>query len=159
MKWACLLSLGAGVICCRRRGNPFRPTELGRLPFLILAKPVEFAPVYPAFDAGVAAEQRSQPAGWASRMEAGVLKLLGALVVLTVVACGFGAQHVAYTREKKNLGRQLRQKELELRTVTQAYRSLETEKALLVAQGVPQTTVNLAKVDSVQRAAVGTLHA
>ena len=135
MKPACLLSLGAGIISCQRRGNPFRPTELGRLPFLFSAKPVNLAPVCPALDAGAAAEQRSPPAGWASRIEAGVLKLVGTLFVLSVVACGFGAQHVAHTREKNNLGRQLRQKELELRTATQAYRALESEKALLMAQG------------------------
>jgi hypothetical protein len=153
MKLACLLSLGDGIISCQRKGDPFRPTERGRLPFLVSVKPVSLVPVCPALDASAAAGQQSQPAGRAARIELGVLRALGGLLVMTVLGCGLGAQHVAYTREKHTLGRQLRQKEIELCAVTQAYRSLESEKALLVAQELPQAAVNFARVDPIQEAA------
>ena len=153
MKLAHLLSLGNGIISCHGRGNPFRPTELGRLPFLVSVKPAYLVPVCPALDAGAAAAQRPQPAGFAARIELGVLRVLGAMFVAAVIGCGFGAQHVAYTREKHTLGRQLRQKEIELCAVTQAYRSLESEKAFLVAQGLPQAAVNFARVDPIPEAA------
>ncbi len=74
------------------------------------------------------------------------MKALAALLVLTIVVCESGAQHIAYKREKNSLGRQLRQKEAELRTVAQAYQSLQAEKALLVAQTLPQATANLTGV-------------
>jgi hypothetical protein len=149
MKLACLLSIGAGIVSFQGRGNPFRPMEWGRLPFLVAVKPANLAPVCPAFDARAAAGRRTQPAERAGGFEAGVLKSLGALFVLTLIACGFGAQHIAHAREKNKLGRQLRQKEVELRAATQAYRSLECERVLWVAQGFQQNTVNLARVGSV----------
>ena len=149
MKLACLLAVGPGIVSFRRGGNPFRAADLGRLPYLIPAKAEDHAPVCPALDDGAALAERAQPAPWVGRIEAGVLKSLGALFVLTVLACGFGVQHIAYTREKNKLGRQLRQKELELRAVTQAYRSLECQEALGVAQRFQQKTVNLARHDSV----------
>ena len=152
MKLAHLLSLGNGIISCHGRGNPFRPTQQGRLPFLVSVKPAYLVPVCPALDASASAAQRPQPAGFAARIELGVLRVLGAMFVAAVIGCGLGAQHVAYTREKHTLGRQLRQKEIELCAVTQAYRSLESEKALVVAQGLPQAVVNLAKVDPIPEA-------
>jgi len=157
MTLARLLSLGGGITMCQGRANPFRKAELGPLPFLMSTKPVDFAPVRPMLGDGAATPHRPRPKGWASKIEIGVVKTLGALFLLAVLVCGFGAQHIAYRREKNSLGRQLRQRELELRTVVQACQSLEAEKAVLVAQMPPQTGVNLAKVGATQRPAVGTV--
>ena len=55
-----------------------------------------------------------------------VLKLLAIILALACIGCGFGIQHIAYVRQKNELCRQLRQKEVECRAVTQAYRSLES---------------------------------
>ncbi|HOX57288.1 MAG TPA: hypothetical protein P5205_11635 [Candidatus Paceibacterota bacterium] len=155
MKLACLLSVGPGAFCFLRGGNPFRLAESGRLPYLVSAAPVDLAPVRPALEAGAVEDVRSQPAGWAGRVEACVLKSLVILFVLTVLAGVFGAQHITYTREKHNLGRQLRQKETELTAVTQACRSLECEKARWLALGVLQPTAGLGRADSAQRTVTG----
>ena len=116
---------------------------------------MNLAPVCPALDAGAAAGQQPPSAGCAARIELGVLRALGALLAMTVLVCGLGAQHVAHTREKHALGRQLRQKEIELRAITQAYRSLECEKALLAAQGLPRAAADVARVDATQEATAG----
>ncbi len=155
MKLACLLFLGNGVISRHGGGNPFRPAARGPLPFLVPVKPVDPAPVCPALDVGAVAGQELPAAGWAARIEFGVLRVLGALLALTVVVCFLGAQHIAHTREKHALGRQLRQKEIELRAITQAYRSLESEKELLAALMCPRATAEVARADAVRAAAVG----
>ena len=59
------------------------------------------------------------------KVEVLVLKLIVIILALAGIGCGFGIQHIAYVRQKNALCRQLRQKEVELLTVTQAYRSLE----------------------------------
>jgi len=155
MKLACLLFLGDGVISRHGGGNPFRLAERGPLPFLVPVKPVDPAPVCPALDAGAVAGQEPPPEGWAARIELGVLRVLGALLAMTVVVCCLGAQHIAHTREKHALGRQLRQKEIELRAITQAYRSLEAQKELLAAQMRPRAAAEVARARAVQASAVG----
>ena len=64
--------------------------------------------------------------GWTEKVEILVLKFLAIILALSCIGCGFGIQRIAYVRQKNELCRQLRQKEAELRTVTQAYRSLES---------------------------------
>lgn len=147
MSLSCLLSLGDGVTFHRFRKNPFRPAKPGHLPFLVSVKPISTQPIQPALDAQPAGQasrlstgNRSTPAtldhhpalasparslGRTERVEVLVLKLLAIALALACIGCGFGIQHIAYVRQKNALCRQLRQKEVELRTVTQAYRSLE----------------------------------
>jgi hypothetical protein len=118
------------------------------------AKPVNLTPVCTALDTGVAAERPPATAGWPGRVEAGVLKSLGVLLLLTAFASGLGAQHIAYMRAKNSLGRQLYQKDLEVRAGSQACRTLEAEKALLVAQGL-QPVANSATMASTQGPTIG----
>ena len=70
----------------------------------------------------------------AERVEAVVLKFMLGLFVLASVGCGFGVQHIAYVRQKNALCAQLRQRELELHKVTQAFRDLESCLAKQAAQ-------------------------
>lgn len=153
MKRACLLFPGQAILTRQGKSNPFRPAERGRLPFLVTVKSVDLAPVCPALDAGAVAGQQAQPAGYAARIELGVLRALGLLLAITVLVCSLGAQQVAHNRERQALGRQLRQKEIELRALTQAYRSLECEKALLAAHELPRTTAGGTRVEVVRKAA------
>jgi len=67
-----------------------------------------------------------RPLSRTERGEVLVLKGLAIILALACIGCGFGIQHIAYVRQKNELCRQLRKKELELRAVTQAYRSLES---------------------------------
>ena len=147
MSLSCLLSLGEGVTFHCFRKNPFRPAKPGHSPFLLSVRSINTQPTRPALDAqpvGQASRlstgNRSTPAtfdhhlpvtspslslGRAEKVEALVLKLIVMILALASIGCGFGIQHIAYVRQKNALCRQLRQKEVELRTVTQAYRSLE----------------------------------
>lgn len=125
MNLGCLYSLGDGITFHRFRKNPFRPAGPGRPSILLPVKPVSAQPVQPALDDAGAPRARGRPSR-AEQLEALVLKLILLLLVLASLGCGFGIQHIAYVRQKNELGRQLRQKELELRAVTQAYRSLES---------------------------------
>jgi len=153
MKPACLLFPGQAILIRQRKSNPFRPAERGRLPFLVPVKLVDLAPICPALNPGAVAGQQAQPAGYAARIELGVSRALGLLLAITVLVCGLGAQQIAHNREKQVLGRQLRQKEIELRALTQAYRSLECEKALLAAHEPPRTTADVARMQAVRKAA------
>ncbi len=134
MSLTSLLPLGGGIIFPRRLDNPFRPAQLDPLPFLVTVKPADLAPVRPVLDSDVTVERPDRTVGRSGRIEAIVLKLVGALFVLALVACGFGAQRVAYVREESRLARELRQTELSLRDATQKCRSLEAERSLLLAQ-------------------------
>jgi hypothetical protein len=71
-------------------------------------------------------------------METLLVRLIIALLALSALGCGLGVQHIAYTRQKARLSRELLQKELELRAVTQACRSLESLEALRAAEASPQ---------------------
>jgi hypothetical protein len=175
MNLSCLLSLGDGITFHRFRKNPFRPIKAGQTRFLVPVKPPDTRSIRPALDSrqtgpalqriatlrappdalappASAACQRGQLSR-AERVEVVVLKLLALILALACIGCGFGVQHIAYVRQKAALGRQLRQKEIELSAVKQAYRSLEscvvakaaedfrrTEACLLVAKHLPQKT-------------------
>jgi hypothetical protein len=156
MKLACLLSLNGGVTFLGIKRNLFRSTELGRLPFLATVRPVNLAPVSSALAAGACSEQGTRPVGCAGWLEVVALKSVGMMFVLAILGCGFGAQHIAYAREKEKLGRQLRQRELELRAISQAYRSLESEKALFLAQGFSRAE-QLARGDCIRDTAAATV--
>jgi hypothetical protein len=151
MNMARLLALGCGIVSLQRNGNGFRPTQLGLLAYLHTVKPVELLPVRPALDVDATPSPPERPPGWASRIETILLRSLGVLFVLAILACGFGAQHIAYVREENRLGRELRRTELDLRALTQIYRSLESEKSLELAQGSLQPPPQPAKADSVQQ--------
>jgi hypothetical protein len=60
------------------------------------------------------------------KVEVLVLKCLAIALALACIGCGFGIQHITHIRQKNEICRQLRQKEVELRGITQAYRSLES---------------------------------
>src|ERR1035438_5805446 len=151
MNMARLFALGYGIVSLQRNGNVFRPTQLSLLAYLLAVKPVDLFPVRPALDIGATPAPPERPPGWASRIERILLRSLVVLFVLAILACGFGAQHVAYVREKNRLGRELRRTELDLRALTQTYRSLESEKSLELAQGSLQPPPQPAKADSVQQ--------
>jgi hypothetical protein len=151
MNMARLLPLGSGIISLQRNGNLFRPTQLGLLAYLLTVKPVNLLPVRPALDVDATPAHPGRPLGCASRIEAVLLRSLGVLFALALLACGFGVQHIAYVREKNRLGRELRRTELDLRALTQTYRSLEAEKSLELAQGSLQPPPQPAKADSVQQ--------
>jgi hypothetical protein len=148
MKLACLLAAAGGIVPLRRDENPFRATELGRLPFLVQVKPVSLAPVLPALEERRAAAPRGEVAGRLGGFGAIVLRAVGALFVLAVLVCGLGAQRIAYAREKTALGRQLRQSEDELRVVTQACQSLEAQRALQVAWSFAQVPAPPPRLES-----------
>jgi hypothetical protein len=63
-----------------------------------------------------------------------VVKLLALGLALACIGCGVGFQHIAYVRQKNELCRQLRQKEVQLRAVTQAYCALESAAAMKAAE-------------------------
>jgi hypothetical protein len=151
MNMARLLALGCGIVSLQRNGNVFRPTQLGLLAYLLAVKPVNLLPVRPALDVGATPAHPGRRLGCASRIETILLRTLGVLFVLAFLACGFGVQHIAYVREKNRLGRKLRRTELDLRALTQTYRSLEAEKSLELAQGSLQPLPQPAKVDSIQQ--------
>jgi hypothetical protein len=151
MNMARLLALGCGIVSLQRNGNVFRPAQLGCLPYLLTVKPVNLLPVRPALDVGATPARPGRPQGCASRIEAFLMRSLVVLFVLAILACGFGVQRVAYVREKNRLGRELRRTELDLRALTQTYRSLEAEKALELAQGSLQPLPQPAKADSIQQ--------
>ena len=152
MNIARLLALGSGIVSLQRNGNVFRPTQLGLLAYLLAVKPVDLFPVRPALDVGATPTPPERPPGWASRIESILLRSLVVLFVLAILACGFGAQHITYVREKNRLGRELRRTELDLRALTQTYRSLEAEKSQELAQGSLQPPPQPARADSVQQA-------
>jgi hypothetical protein len=148
MSLSCLFPLGDGIMFQRFRKNPFRSAEPRGSPFLISVKLADTRPVQPAIDAQRQREAsqplasiRFTPASlkchspaecpprllsWTKKVEARVLKLLAVVLGLACIGCGFGIQHIAYVRKENELCRQLRHTELELRNVTQAYRSLES---------------------------------
>ena len=155
MSLSYLLSLGDGVIFHRFRKNPFRPTRPSRPSLLLAVKPASTRPIQPALNArhaeptshlspgirsasGTFARQSAEACSpqllsRTDKVEVLVLKLLALALALACVGCGFGIQHIAYVRQKNALCRQLRQKEVELRTVTQACRSLEYSVAARAA--------------------------
>ena len=143
-----LLSLGDGITFHRFRKNPFRPVKPGRSSFLVSVKPVSTQPIQPVFDTcraeptsrlsdsvgSAPATRDSHPAAAcparslsrSEKVEVLVLKFLAMALALACIGCGFGIQHISHIRQKNELCRQLRQKEVELRAATQAYRSLES---------------------------------
>ena len=156
MSLSCLFPLGDGITFHRFRKNPFRSAEPRGSPFLISVKPANTRPVQPALDAHRQREASQPPATLfptpaalkppptaacpprlltrIEKIEARVLKLLAVVLGLACIGCGFGIQHIAYVRKENELCRQLRQKELELRNVTQAYRSLESRVVAKAAE-------------------------
>ena len=147
MSLSCLLPLGDGVTFHRFRKNRFRPAKSDPSSILVSVKLASTQPIQPALNARHAEPTSHLSAGIRSssatfdrqsaeacspqlpsrteKVEVLVLKLLAIILALACIGCGFGIQHIAYVRQKNALCRQLRQKEVELRTVTQAYRSLE----------------------------------
>jgi len=152
MNMAHLLTLGCGIVSLQRNGNVFRPTRLGLLAYLLAVKPVDIFPVRPALDVEATPAHPRRSPGRASRIETILLRSLVVLFVLALLACGFGAQHISYVREKNRLGRDLRRTELDLRALTQTYRSLEAEKSVELAQRSLQPPPQPAKADLVQQA-------
>jgi hypothetical protein len=140
---------GIGIGC--RVPGVFQPSKLGPLPFLLTVEPVDLAPVHPAL--GTARDARGCAArrSWSDRAESILLKLVGALFVLTLLAAGFGVQQITHVRATNRLGRELRQKEHELRTALQAYRSLESRKAVELAQASAGSTTRFASVNNPAR--------
>jgi hypothetical protein len=173
MNLICLFSLGDGITFHRFRKNPFRPVKPGSSSFLVSVRPADTRPIQPVLDTSQAVKAsrpstsiHSTPAvadrrptaacpprslNRAEKVELLLLKLLIILLALACIGCGFGVQHIAHVRQQNDLCRQLRQKELELRAVTQAYRSLEScviakaaedsrraESCFVVAKRAPQ---------------------
>ena len=156
MSLSCLFTLGDGITFHRFRKNPFRPAKADRPSILLSVKPVSTRPIQPALDTHhtdqaprLSTSIRSNPAtlnrcptvacppqprSRTERVEVLVLKLLTIVLALAGIGCGFGIQHIAYVRQKNELCRQLRQKEVEVRAVTQAYRSLESCVAAKAAE-------------------------
>jgi hypothetical protein len=123
-------AFGAG----RKEPGVFQPAKLGSLPFLLSVAPVNLAPVRPALGTAREVRGRGAQGSWSDKAESSLLKLVGALFVLTLLAAGFGVQQITHVRAANQLGRELRQKEHELRTALQAYHSLESRKAVELAQ-------------------------
>ena len=126
-----LLSLGEGM------GFPpahlFRPAPTNRWRFLSRVKPPEISPVQPALAMFPVADARSETVGRAASIEVWVLKLMIGLSAAMLMLYAAGAQHVAYTRQVAKMSQQLRQREAELRSVTQAYRLLQSRVVIPAA--------------------------
>jgi hypothetical protein len=88
----------------------------------------------PAFNHDPASDCPSRSRSWTQKLEVLVVKLLALGLALACIGCGVGFQHIAYVRQKNELCRQLRQKEVQLRAVTQAYCSLESAAAAKAAE-------------------------
>jgi hypothetical protein len=130
MSLSCFLHLANGTVLHRCGANPFRPDPVPRPSILLPTRPVCAAPVRPVLPAAADAESQSRGCSRAEKLEAFVLKSLRPVLVLLVIGCGFGVQHIAHTRQINRLSRQLQQRELELRAVTQTCRTLESAEAL-----------------------------
>jgi hypothetical protein len=150
MNLASVLSAGGGNTFRTRKG-PFRSANLGPLPFLVTAKPVDLAPTCLALGTGVTAKQGWDGVGLAGKVEGFILILVATLFVVVAFVSALGAQHISYVRAKNQLGRQLRQKEYELIAVTRAYWSLQAENAIQVAQGLPSAGAQVANAISLQK--------
>jgi hypothetical protein len=133
-----------GIGACRGMSGVFEPTKLGPLPFLLTIEPAHLSPVRPAINSPGAACVRTTPKGWSEFVESFILKLVVGLFMLTLLAAGFGVQQISHVRARNQLGRELRQKEYELRTATLAYRSLESRKAVELAQASASSAMRLA---------------
>ena len=79
------------------------------------------------------ADARSETVGRAASIEVWVLKLMIGLSAAMLMLYAAGAQHVAYTRQVAKMSQQLRQREAELRSVTQAYRLLQSRVVIPAA--------------------------
>jgi hypothetical protein len=154
MSLSCLFPLGTTFH--RFRKNPFRPCEAGRSSLLVSVAPPSLRPIQPALESAVRGPSPAVPpaarsggaAGHAEatlvrpaqsptrfeQVEALVVKLIALAFALACIGCGFGIQRVLYARQTAQLSRQLRQKELELRTLTQAYRALEASAIARAAE-------------------------
>ncbi len=168
-----LLSIGGGVIARRNGSERFRSAEQVSLPFLLSVKPVDWAPVCPTLHAfrtkercfnsscddgtGKRDGEPSGPLYACERVERFAVKTLRIGLVLVLLACAVGVQQITHVRERNRLGSELHARELELRALSQAYRSIEAEKARLLAQTeqtragclagteIPQTTPAIVK--------------
>jgi hypothetical protein len=156
MNLNCLFALGEGTTFHRFKKNPLRPARPDRPTFLLSVKPVSPGPIQPALGTRPAERPswlpgslRSAPSAFdchpasdgppgspsrTEKIEALVVKLLALGLALACIGCGVGFQHIAYLRQKNELCRQLRQKEVQLRAVTQAYCSLESAAAAKAAE-------------------------
>jgi hypothetical protein len=128
-----LLCLNHALAGGRYEASPFQLKPRQGWPFLTQPRPVSLEPVGPALAPAERAARRP-PGGRAGKLEALALCLAVGLLAVAGAYCAWGAQHVAYARQKAALCRQLRQKELELRAVKEAYRALESRMAWRVAQ-------------------------
>jgi hypothetical protein len=156
MNLNCLFALGGGTTFHRFKKNPFRPARPDRSSFLLSVKSARTSPIQPALEprhteqasclprslrSAPPAVNRHPASGcpprlrnWTEKVEVLVIKLLALGLALACIGCGVGFQHIAYVRQKNELCRQLRQKEVELSAVTQAYRSLESCAAAKAAE-------------------------
>ncbi len=135
--------MNLGYLLCLNRGiaglddgtTVALPSVRARSPILTQPKPVECEPVRPALAAARAAREKPHP-----RLEKlAVLALCLVVGVLTTASayCAFSAQHVVDARQKANLGRQLRERDAEVRAVLEARRALEAELARRSARDLP----------------------
>ncbi len=136
MKLGFLLSTNHEIVGHRAGSNPFHLIEADRLPFLLRVRPARLGPVAPALGPGPPATGRRRVRRLGAKAGGWVTRLMIGLAICTAIGCGFGAQHIAYTRQKAQLCRVLRQRELELREVAQARRVLECCVAVRAAQSV-----------------------
>jgi len=145
MKLGLLLSLNHGIVQHRAGFNPFHFIERNPFEFLERTQPPRLRPIQPALGIGPPAGRRGRPKSLGGRIEGCSFKLVAGLAIASALGCGFGAQRIAYTRQKAQLGRMLQQKELEVQEATQARRVLESGAAMRAAQGPAQIRPVMAK--------------
>ena len=133
MSRSCILRLGDEPFLRRLRANPFRRDPEHPSPFLFVPKPMCVRPVQTTLQLFNDTGQQPRSRGQAEKVERSALKLSGTILLLTLLACGFGAQHIADTRKMNRLSRQLEQREAEFRALTQAYRTLQSIEAVRAA--------------------------
>jgi hypothetical protein len=120
-----LLSLSGGIAFQRR--NPFKRVEANPLPYLESVKAPDTQGGGPALESVVEAGRSREPARAHERLGLAVLTLMVAVSAATAGLCAQGAYHVSRVRQVATLSNQLRQKELELQSMTQTCHFLQSE--------------------------------
>jgi hypothetical protein len=138
--------LEGGIISSRGPHQSFRSGRLNPLPFLFQPKPVAAGFLARPRHTGSTRDPVPRPTGWAEKVESLGVRIVAGVFVVVLLCAGLGAQHISYVRARNQLGRDLRQREQDLKTVTFAYRALEARKAVELAQSVPGACSNVLRL-------------
>ena len=152
MNFALLLSLAGGIAF--QRANPFRRANANPLPFLESVKPPNLQARRPALETPAEAERRRGPARRHERITRVVLTLMVAVLAATATLCAQGAYRITRVRQEAKLSNELRQREAELRAVTQTCRYLQSLVARQAAEESWSEEVHLMAVKHPARRAV-----